>query len=167
MLGIFPRDEFTLYEAPVFTYVTSAAGATKQIVDSDPDRVVIILAASNAATGVFTMDPAPAFPVGIPVSNTTGAQILSYEYHGPIVQSAWFFRDTGAGNQPVVAMTVALRRNPKLYGYRDVFKDRILPAVQQYSGRLTRSLLSAGRALLPAGVDKILRERFPGVLGDR
>lgn len=161
MWGLSPRDEYALAEAPVVTVVSPAATTPTKLLGADPDRFVVVFGSSGqvfiAPTGKAAAN------VGF-IAQAGSAVLLTTELYGALVGSGWDVFAPGAG-VTVNAISVSLRRDPEMYGYRDVFKRAtgILGGARLV--RPGRAVGTAKGGALPPGMLRQLRERYPGVWG--
>lgn len=165
MLGVFPQDEFALFEPPQWTVVASDPALPVNIVPIDPTRMVIILSPFNAVTPVISIGAANTGGAGMILNgNFQGPLVLNYNTHGPIVQYDYWLQPTAGIS--LYCVTMSLRRNPSQYGYRDVFKKPVaLPVQAQQQAHGASGVASNGKSRLPGGLLRALQERLPGIFG--
>jgi hypothetical protein len=165
MLGIYPRDESVLYDAPVQKQTVCNAGVVTNVVGADPDRVILIL--SNVSA--FNCFLAPSGLAGAGkgyafFTNITQPLILTWKDHGGLCNLAWDCFNNGAQG-PFSVLTVSLLRNPAMYGYDAVFEKRG-PVIEAQPMLPTRKqLIQAGMRKLPPAVLATLKQRCPKIMG--
>lgn len=166
MLGIYPPDEFGLYEAPVTTITALVAlAAPVQAIGPDPSRVVMML----TGDGINTMFIAPAGSAalangqGLAIAPSVQPLILTQATHGTLAQLAWV---ASAGvNATITVVTLSLLRNPAIYGYRNLFHGRAATEPARPLSR-RRAASSGGLLRRPVALPRFLRERIPGILAE-
>lgn len=166
MLGIFPADEFTLYDDPVEVVVVSpAAPPAVQVCKADPTRVYLLLGVGTSATANYLLSGAAAGVTPGLLLNKTGIPFIEFRYTDSprLCQAAWWI---GLGGSPgsVYAITQSLRRPPELAGYADVLhKPKIAPAGAVPVVPRSTSPRRRARQELPAGVLRAIGRRCPHI----
>lgn len=166
MLGIFPADEYGLFDAPVASFITGN-GAVQTAIVSDPNRVALLF--SGDGTGTFFLVPhgagvVPASGKGLFLSNNYTRMELDYNSYGSLVQVQWdVFCNLGT---TLTVVSIALRRNPAMYGYKGVFHK---PEATDSHASYHLPAPSRKRVVVPSNkaILRFLREKRPDLFGEQ
>jgi hypothetical protein len=122
MLGVYPEDEFGLFNPPVVNTIQLPA---QPISLGKPDTLRISMLFSGYGMGgndFFRISPAgsAALQGCIVIVQQSPFVSLTWLDHGPFVQCGWQVDGSGLGFLTLTA--VSLNGNPEMRGYTDLFK---------------------------------------------
>lgn len=167
MFGIFPQDEYALYDAPAESLITVTAPGVTVLVPADPTRVILVFSQTDNSHSPVTITTSGTASSGLYIpSASSQAMVLNANHHAPLVTAAWWgWIPGGVGSGTITVITARLRRNPKMYGYGNVFKEAT-SSEPQASYRLPSA--KPGRVKVPSNraILRFLHERRPDLFGE-